>query len=235
MNWNVAPGEAQADIHERVSAKWLLCMALALVALGTTYWPPGLESLRLDRDLVFSGQAWRLLTGHLVHLNTPHLVLNLLALLLLCELLWRDLHWRHGAGLLVFSALGVSAALLAWHPDIAWYAGLSGILHGLWAGCALYGIGTATSAPHTSVYAEEGRQLRWSLHRRICTIAIALLGLKLASEFHFGPSQRTEHAIGGTVIAVSHAYGALSGIIYVLIWQAIKRLERVVLPRFRLK
>ncbi|MDQ9169068.1 rhombosortase [Oxalobacteraceae bacterium R-40] len=235
MNSHVAPGQAQADAHGRVPAKWRLCLGLAFVALVATYWSHGLESLRLDRDLAFSGQAWRLLTGHLVHLNMPHLVLNLLALLLLCELLWRDLHWRHGVGLLMFSALGVSAALLAWHPDIAWYTGLSGILHGLWAGCALYGLVVATSAPHTSVRKENQRQLRWTMHRRICAIAIALLGLKLASEFYFGPSQRTEQAIGGTVIAVSHAYGAVSGIIYLLIWQAAKYVRRAALPRFRLK
>lgn len=214
---------AYKTMPKAVPAKWRVCIALMVLALIASYWPHALENLRLDRDLAFDGQVWRLLSGHLVHLNTPHLMLNLLALLLLCELVWRDLDWRHGVGLLLFAAFGVSGALLAWHPDVAWYAGLSGILHGLWAGCAVHGSLAASPVPEQTM---QPWQARWPLPRRICAVALALLCLKLLMEFSFGPSQRTEQAIGGPVIAVAHAYGALSGAIYLPIWRAGAKFKR---------
>jgi rhomboid family GlyGly-CTERM serine protease len=223
---------SQAPVCKAVPAKWRVFLALAVVAFIATYWPHALELFRLDRDLTFGGQAWRLLSGHLVHLNTPHLMLNLLALFLLCELVWRDLPWRHGVGLLLCAACGTSAALLAWHPDLAWYAGLSGSLHGLWAGCALHGL---IARPQAAEQAALSWQARWPLHRRLCGIAMALLLLKLVLEFQFGPSQRTEQAIGGQVIAVAHAYGAFSGIVYLLMWRGGAWFWPAALLRFRLK
>ena len=223
---NVAPA------HRRVPAKWLVCVVLSALALLATYWPHALETFRLDRSLFFSGEIWRLISGHLVHMNTPHLALNLLALFLLCELLWQDMAWRQAAGLLLFAALVTAGALLAWHPGLAWYAGLSGVLHGLWAGCALQGLSAATSV---STGAEHSWQARWPMQRRICAISFALLCVKLALEFHYGPSQRTAQAIGGTVVAVSHAYGALSGILYLSICRVSASFKRVSFRGFRLK
>lgn len=231
----MAPGTlAQPDrmrtCMHAVPAKWRVCTALAALALGATYWPQALDLFRLDRGLILDGQLWRLLSGHLVHLNTPHLMLNLLALFLLCELVWHDLGWRHGAGLLLCAALGTSGALLAWHPELAWYAGLSGVLHGVWAGCALLGL--IADAQGTEV---KMRQARWTLRRRISAAAMALLGLKLAMEFYFGPSPRTEQAIGAPVIAAAHAYGAFSGAAYLLACRGAERLKHAVAARFRLK
>src|SRR5690606_30285485 len=42
------------------------------------------ELLRYEREAIFAGQLWRLLTGHLVHLSWTHLLLNILGLLFLC-------------------------------------------------------------------------------------------------------------------------------------------------------
>ncbi len=228
----IAANPVQASAHKHMPAKWRVCIVLSALALLATYWPHALETFRLDRNLFFSGEVWRLLSGHLVHMNTPHLMLNLLALFLLCELLWLDLDWRQAVGLLLFAAFATAAALLTWHPGLAWYAGLSGVLHGLWAGCALHGLQAATSA--ASPTAPSG-QARWSTQRRICAVALALLCLKLALEFHYGPSQRTAQAIGGTVVAVSHAYGALSGILYLFICRVSASFKRVSFRGFRLK
>lgn len=206
-------------------AKWTGCLALSIIAATATCWTPGFQALRYDRQLIFSGEIWRLATAHLVHLNMPHLVMNLLALFLLCELLWRSMEIKRAAGLLIFSAFGVSVFLLMLHPELAWYAGLSGALHGLWAGCALHEIWTAKRDSRMNANFQE----RWPMPRRLSAVALALLCLKLVLEYQYGPSQRTEQAIGGEVIAVSHAYGALSGLAYFLGWRCI------VLLRFRLK
>lgn len=236
METPAAVNAARAPAGKAVPAKWLLCLALAILSLCLTYWPDALSMFRLDRSALASGEIWRLLSGHLVHMNTPHLMLNLLALFLLCELLWRELDWRHVAGLLLCAALGISAALLSWHPGVAWYAGLSGILHGLWAACAWHG---AKDAKPTSTSSEKNTadtwRARWPLQRRICALAFALLGLKLAMEWYLGPSQRTALAIGGEVIAVAHAYGALSGFVYLQVWRLASRFLRAASPGFRLK
>lgn len=235
MEMPAAVKAARAPAGKAVPAKWLLCLALAILSLCVTYWPDALTTFRLDRGALASGQVWRLLSGHLVHMNTPHLMLNLLALFLLCELLWRDLDWRHVAALLLCAALGISAALLTWHPEVAWYAGLSGILHGLWAACAWHGASDRESTTPSSSRPSYAWQARWPMHRRISALALALLCLKLALEWYLGPSQRTAHAIGGEVIAVAHAYGALSGFVYMQVWRAISRFPRAALPGFRLK
>ena len=73
-----------ADTTSRtIHDKWLLCLAVALVALMAAGWPDGLVHLRYDRSGLIDGEVWRVVTAHLVHLNRLHLLLNLLGLLLI--------------------------------------------------------------------------------------------------------------------------------------------------------
>lgn len=188
--------------------KWLFCLAVALVALMAVCWPDGLMRLRYDRSGLMDGEVWRVVTAHLVHLNRLHLFLNLLGLLLICELQWGVLPLRHGIGLLGFSGVATSVSLWWLHPELAWYAGLSGVLHGLWAGCVLFGLWSALDAP---------------LRSRLVYLAGAfLLAVKLAVEFHYGASENTAHLIGGGVVTASHLYGALSGAVYMLTWGCVR-------------
>ena len=203
--------------------KWLLCLGLSFVALTLTYWPQGLVHFRYDRDALQAGQEWRVLTAHLVHLNTLHLLFNLAGMLLLCELLWRDFPVLHGAGLLIAAAVGISGALYWIHPELAWYAGLSGALHGLWAGCALAGClpVQAGSDGFTSSCSSNRKWLppRWSVARCISAAGMICLIVKLVMESHYGASPRTVRMIGSPVITVAHLYGALAGVFYILIWR----------------
>ena len=171
-------------------------------------WPDGLAHLRYDRSSLMNGEIWRVLTAHLVHLNVPHLFLNLFGLFLICELLWVELPLRQGIGLLVFTGVTISACLWWLHPELATYAGLSGVLHGLWAGCALYGL----------QYTSE-KSLRARLPYLFGAI---LLAAKLLFEFRYGPSEFTAHLIGGSVLTVSHLYGALAGVVYVLTFGCVR-------------
>lgn len=90
--------------------------SLALFSL----WPEGL----LHR------QWWRLWTAHLVHVNPLHWLSNLLALLVLrC---WSGPgFWRLALGYWLLAAPVLSWLLLLVRPDLAWYAGASGLLWGL--------------------------------------------------------------------------------------------------------
>jgi rhomboid family GlyGly-CTERM serine protease len=211
-------------------SKWLLCLGVSVCALALMVFPDALAGLRYDRTALLAGQWWRLISGHMVHLNAAHLAFNLFGLFLICELLWRDLLWMHGCGLLFFSATGISALFWWLHPELAWYAGLSGALHGLWAGCALSGwwsmqirgevvpIGSTQTKTHTApMFSASSRYFfMW---------ALLLLGLKLSLEAAYGPSPHTERMIEGSVISISHLYGALIGIAYVGIWRCVCRLQ----------
>ncbi len=188
--------------------KWLLCAGIAVCALILTYWPQGLARFRYDRSALMSGEIWRVASAHLVHLNTAHLFLNVLGLFLICELLWDDLPLKHGLGLLLFSAIGVSGLLWLLRPELVWYAGLSGVLHGLWAGCALAAWRMRSGIPN-----------KWlTMPRIVGSVGFVLLLAKLMVEWRYGASMRAAQAIGAPVIAPAHLYGALSGIGYILLW-----------------
>lgn len=199
---------AAYPVRSAIRGKWLFCLVVAFIALMAACWPEGLAHLRYDRAALSNGEMWRIATAHLVHLNVPHLLLNLLGLILICELQWGELPLRHGIGLLGFSAAAISAALWWLHPGLIWYAGLSGVLHGLWAGCALHGLWfTAGALPRLRVTYLAGA---------------LLLAIKLFVEFFFGPAASTAQIVGGSVIIASHFYGALAGAVYVLAWGCVR-------------
>lgn len=199
--------------------KWLFCLGVSLVAAWFTYQPGGLSLLRYEPDAIAGGQWWRLMTGHLVHVGTVHLLYNLLGLWLIAELLWQRLALRHAAGVLTVAAIWI-AAMLAWqHPRIGWYAGLSGVLHALWAVCALEAAMPVLcrGGRYQAVIEADG------LARLAGVAGATLLALKLTFEFLYGPSARTARYIGVPVIADAHWYGALAGIAYWLALNAIRR------------
>ena len=88
-----------------------------------------------DRTAILNGETWRLLTGHLVHLDWNHLTLNAVALLGLGYLIETDGHAGRGNLLAVLGAsiTAISAALLVFNPTTILYAGVSGALNGLFA------------------------------------------------------------------------------------------------------
>ena len=186
-----------------IQDKWLFCLTISLIAVMAACWPDGLSALRYDRSALMQGEMWRALTAHLVHLNWPHVFLNLCGLLLIGELLWGELPLRHGIGLLIFSGATISVCLWWLRPELVSYAGLSGVLHGLWAGCACYGL------RHTTHVSLRSRLPYW--------VGAFLLVAKLFMEFRYGSSEFTENLIGGSVLTESHLYGALAGVVYMLL------------------
>ncbi len=191
---------SQLAVTRPIYAKWGFCLVLVFIALMLACWTDGGARLCYDRYALGVGEIWRAVTAHLVHLSLPHLLLNLLGLFLICEFQWGGLPIRHGIGLLVFSAVLIDFCLWWLQPELVWYVGMSGILHGLWAGCALYGLQHTVLPQSRFVY---------------FTGAILLIA-KLFGEFYFGPSENTASLIGGNVVTASHLYGALAGWGYAL-------------------
>lgn len=207
-----------------LQGRWLFCGGLALCAVVLTYWPHGFAFLRYERAGLLSGQYWRVVTGHLVHVNGVHLLFNLAGLFLLCELLWNGLPLRHGAGMLAAGGMAASALLFWLEPGLAWYAGLSGALHGLWCGCALAGLfpQDRLQPPYPATPTSAWRRLsrEWPLTRWISLAGLLLLLGKLLHEFRFGASAAAADAIGAAVVTPAHLYGALGGAVYLLLWRA---------------
>lgn len=173
----------------------LLAMAVALLCI--TLQGLGLDdTLRFDRPALQNGKWWLLLSGNFVHLNWSHLALNMTGLLLVVTLVWGNFSPLEWALVIVLSSLGVGFGLYLLDPEIMWYVGFSGTLHGLIIAGTLADL------------------------RRFPLPAAALLLVvcgKLAWEQLYGAMPGSESVAGGAVVVNSHLYGAIAGAVLGLI------------------
>ncbi len=148
-----------------------------------------------QRGHLLAGEYWRLLSGHFVHVTGAHLLLNLAAWVLIWvygRSVCSHLMW---AVLLFFCALGTGVGLLVFLPEIEWYTGLSGVLHGLFLAVAVLRLS-----------AQRDDYAAWFI--------LAVVAVKLAYEHFQGPTPTVEW-IGVRVIFEAHLYGAISGLLTV--------------------
>jgi rhomboid family GlyGly-CTERM serine protease len=107
-----------------------MILALALL-LAPELGQAAREALSYQREGLAQGQWWRFLTAHFVHLDLEHAVLNGLGLVLMWALFARDYPPARWAAIYLGAAFAVSAGLWLFNPEIAWYVGASGALHGV--------------------------------------------------------------------------------------------------------
>ena len=146
--------------------------------------------LRYQREAVLEGEIWRLLSGHLVHLGWSHLLMNLMALGLIWALFGDVLSIAAWLLLLLSSALFDGLGLLLMSPEIKWYVGMSGVLHGLFMAGALAAMVSG---------------------RRDGLLLLGVLAAKLLWEQFAGPLPGSETGAGGPVVVDAHLYGAIAG------------------------
>ncbi|MBI3776221.1 MAG: rhombosortase [Gammaproteobacteria bacterium] len=167
----------------------LTVAALAILAQLGGDWLQ--QDLRYDREAIVYGEIWRLLTGNFLHLGIMHLLLNLAGLVLIW--MFFGARFSHGQWIVIMlvTALATGLGLLEFNPEVGWYVGLSGALHGYFvAGCM----------------AEIRLKLRegWWL--------LIVITLKLAWEQWHGAMPGTASLAGGEVIVDAHLYGAIAGL-----------------------
>lgn len=170
-----------------------VAVPLALLAIALQAGGPGVrESLAYQRTGVAAGELWRLLSGHLVHLGWSHLAYNLAGLALIGWLVGHAFDALRWVCVVAAGAMAIDIGFWLLDPSLAWYVGMSGVLHGVLAGGVLAGL-----------LARE---------REAFVLAVVLVA-KLAWEQWLGPMPGSESAAGGVVIVDAHLYGALGGLL----------------------
>lgn len=184
------PG-TQAAISRNPSY-WLLGLLAAVLvllpltlSLGGESWR---QALRYERQAVLAGEYWRLLTAHLVHGTMRHLLLNVAGLGVIAALFPRDYAPAGWLLILLFSVLAIDLGFVFCEPQLSWYLGLSGVLHG------------ALAAGAAAWWRHESKALALSLS--------ALLLVKLTWEQWLGSLPLSGDL---PVVVDAHLYGAVGG------------------------
>ena len=132
-------GKLLAASHLQGRRGLLLLILLAAIGSLLPFGDSALLALRYERDALQSGQLWRLVTAHFVHLNVLHAAGDALALLLLWLLFATAMTPRRWLAVLLASGVAIDAGRWWLSPGVQWYAGISGLLHGAWAAGAAAG------------------------------------------------------------------------------------------------
>ena len=168
------------------------CIAVMAVtqAIGPDYF-------RYQQDLVAGGQVWRLLSAHWVHVGWAHFALNCVGLIICVTLTqprWSPIRWLLCSLLL---GCGISLLLAIHNPELRDYAGLSGVLFGLYLLAAL--------------------QL-FPRDRLVAVLIVAAVVGKVLLEQFTNYGFDSGELIGARVIVDAHLYGVLTVIATALAW-----------------
>ena len=157
----------------------------------------GPVDLALSRDWLAQRQWWQPLTGHWVHGNAVHLLLNLVALAIISELFAEDMPGIDLARHLLALVVGVGLVLPFFLKTQA-YLGLSAVLHGLFVAGA------------------------WRVLQRrrgFGLLLLAALGVKLLAEQILPADGLSARWIDMPVATESHGVGAAVGAVLALLGQ----------------
>jgi len=165
-------------------------------------------ALSYNRDGIAAAQYWRLFTGHLLHSNNWHLLMNLGGLLLAMLLHAGCFSYRQLALNWLLFAFAISVLLYVGSEQIHIYVGLSGLLHAMLTLGALKDI-----------------QLK------INTGWLLLAGLiaKVSWEQWHGPDEDLAKLINASVATDAHLYGVVSALVLGLpavIWLKTKKAQQ---------
>ncbi len=161
---------------------WLGWIGLVVFMLFLQLWQ--LQApLSYSQSGLASGEIWRLVSAHFVHLSWPHVWLNV-AGLSVCGLLNPKIFRLKLLAQLAFLSLGISILLWQFNHEVSQYVGFSGVLYGLFL-LALW-------------------PLREDLFSLLMLVGIFFWALW---QWKFGVPAAEQKLIGGQVISIAHLYG----------------------------
>ena len=172
---------------------WLLpAVYISVAVLIMLTGEAGREFLRYDRVWLGQGEAWRLISAHAAHLGWSHLALNSAALVLVWVLVGPANTMANWLLITLVTMLSIDIGFWFLNPELYWYVGMSGVLHGL----LLAGIVS-----------------RWRNPDAETLVLLILLAAKIGWEQWNGPVPGSAATSGGPVIVDAHLYGALGGLL----------------------
>jgi len=177
----------------------LIVATLSVIAFISEYFIGGsfTQVLVYQKKLITQGEVWRLFSGHILHTNGYHLLLNLAALFMLWALHGRFYSIKIYSLLFLFCSLTTSVGLYYFDPTLIQYVGLSGVLHGIFIFGAIMDIKTKDKTGY-----------------------LLFLGvwLKIAYEQFYGANADVSNLIEANVAVNAHLWGALGGLLFSAIY-----------------
>jgi rhomboid family GlyGly-CTERM serine protease len=186
-----------ARIPTTRNANWRTAAGFGLLLVILWLAGPGVTALlRYDRAAVLGGQAWRLVTAHLVHADAAHLAWNLAGAGLVWWLFAAEFTRRGWCLVMLASTAAIDLGFIFFMPQLEWYLGFSGVLHG----CMAAGLVS---------WLERARDP--------LTLTVAVLfAAKLGWEHFAGPMPFTSATLGLPVVVEAHSLGAIGGAVAAL-------------------
>lgn len=172
-----------------------------MISLMSLFQLTGSELFRYQQNWLDSGDYWRVLSAHWVHVNWKHLFLNAAGLLLCLSIAgpgWSYTRWLFYQ--LIF-ALGISFLFTLFNPRLDWYVGYSGILYGIFLLAAI------------DLYDRD---------RLIAFLLGAAIVIKITLEQTSDINLTTSGMIGSPVVVDAHLYGVILAILIALMNRVIK-------------
>lgn len=157
-----------------------------------------------ERDLI-TQQWWRLISGNFLHTNFNHLLLNSAGVILLWALHGQYFTAKSYLLYVCLLCLATTLGIYSFAPQLLWYVGLSGALHGLFMLGAYFDI-------------KQGFKSGWLL-------MIAVLA-KVIHEQFYGASDDIATLIDAKVAIDAHLYGCIAGVFLITLLSSMTALRR---------
>ena len=152
-----------------------------------------------DRNAIYNGELWRIITAHFVHIGWEHLLMNLLAFVIIWFLIREFLTTFMCYLILLISTIGISIFFYFFMDKLQWYVGLSGVLHSFLA----YGVVVG------------------SKRKKEFILLLILILFKIIYEQFYGSANLD--IMNGKVVVNSHLYGVGIGVSCALLFIIFKR------------
>lgn len=113
------------------SVLWPDALLLTALFLLLALLPSFTVLLEYRRDAISAGECWRVFTGHFVHLNMAHAIMNSVGTILVALIFPREISRTRWWWLVLAAPVTISLGLWIKQPGLQGYVGFSGVLHGL--------------------------------------------------------------------------------------------------------
>ena len=187
-------------ITNKKSSMLLVIVCTGVIVILQSFGLDAIELFRYENTIFKTGEWWRLLSGHFIHLGWAHLVLNLAGMWIIVFIFHPLVKPMSLLVTTLLLATGTSLGLLLFSSEVVWYIGLSGILHGFITMGAIVNFRSKT----------------W-----LSILLLAFITTKLLWEQFFADSSTINVIISGKVIYNAHLYGAITGILIITIFNLI--------------